>query len=228
MSRTADNSFGAARKVAAAAEVLLSSGVPMSAISGTSSQSSIYQMLSRISTASSAGGTSQASNHGAGCSSTTPTGTSGAVDGDSNAAIFAELRQQIEDAIANVLQKYGINSEDSGDEQSSETDSAETKASIDPMQLFKEIHSAMDEVLKENGIEPPSRPRPGSGGPPPMPAGGAEGASPMMELLKQSGVDPEEFRQSFLTALQQSSNGEVDFAQIFSGFPAGQAVDLLV
>jgi len=141
--------------------------------------------------------------------------------------MFAELRQQIEDAIANVLKEFGVNSDESGDEQSSETESAES-ASFDPKQLFEQIHAAMDEVLKENDIEPPPKPERGEGGQPPFPPPGGGGMSPMQEFLKQSGVDPEEFRQSFLTALKQSSNGEVDFAQIFAGFPAGQAVDLSV
>jgi hypothetical protein len=49
--------------------------------------------------------------------------------------------------------------------------------------------------------------------------------SAFFQTLQQFGVDPQQFHQDFLSALQNAQNGNADPSSVFQSFPPGSAID---
>ncbi|HEY7032601.1 MAG TPA: hypothetical protein VH482_14765 [Thermomicrobiales bacterium] len=98
------------------------------------------------------------------------------------------------------------------------------------------VKSAIDQVLKENGVDVDkfqAAMRPSHGGGPggPFPSNGSDGdgnddgAGALTKTLQSKGVDPQQFYQALSKAIAESDGNGVDLTSVFSQFQLGSSVD---
>lgn len=119
-----------------------------------------------------------------------------------------EFFQQIQSAVTSALQSA----------QSSDLSS-------DPNQV---IQNAIAQVIKlyQSGANSTADQTASNGTPSPADGKGPAANGAFAQLLQSNGVDPQQFQQDFLSAIQSAQSGQsADAASVFSSFPSGSAVD---
>ena len=129
-----------------------------------------------------------------------------------NSAAFQAIQQAVTDA----LNSTATSSTTSG-----------SATSSDPNQV---IEQAIAKVLSGQGQAAGSTGQTAS-----TPASGTQGATQIgtdaaarqafFQLLKDHGIDPQQFRQDFMAAIKDAQGGQVHPATAFQSFPSGTSVD---
>lgn len=205
----------------------------MSSISSIGGASNLYQYLQN---ASAAGQTSST----AATTATTATDGTDATDGassgqavqgghhhhhhhgqgsSSGAAANSQLFQQIQQAVTSALQSAGTNNadpnktiEDAISQVFQNNNSAQTGSTTNPNDPSATANSAATTGTTTGGTT------------------GADGTSALQaffQALQNAGINPQQFHQDLLTAVQDAQNGNANPATAFQSLPPGSIIDTL-
>jgi len=95
------------------------------------------------------------------------------------------------------------------------------------MQLIGAVFSAIENVLQQNGIGPPSLNGSGNQSLATGDSSVGQGSPSINGFLQQNGLTPGQFQQGLFASLQQNNGTSVDMSQIFQNSQSGQTVNLV-